>query len=115
MNEVRFNDLYEKLINGEEKLALVGLGYVGMPIAVEFAKHVKVIGFNHNERRIQQYKSGIDPTNEVGNEVLLWQCLRRLRMTTILILSRWRTPLVSLGATWCPERSLYTNRRFTPA
>ena len=40
-----------------------------MPIAVEFAKHVKVIGFNHNEHRIQQYKSGIDPTNEVGNEV----------------------------------------------
>ena len=70
MSDVRFVDLYEKLINGEEKLALVGLGYVGMPIAVEFAKHVKVIGFNHNERRIQQYKSGIDPTNEVGNEVI---------------------------------------------
>ena len=52
------------------KLALVGLGYVGMPIAVEFAKHVSVIGFNHNEHRIQQYKSGIDPTNEVGNEVI---------------------------------------------
>ena len=70
MSEVRYNDLYDKLISGEEKLALVGLGYVGMPIAVEFAKHVKVIGFNHNERRIQQYKSGIDPTNEVGNEVI---------------------------------------------
>jgi UDP-N-acetyl-D-galactosamine dehydrogenase len=70
MREVRFNDLYEKLINGEEKLALVGLGYVGMPIAVEFAKHVKVIGFNHNEHRIQQYKSGIDPTNEVGNQAI---------------------------------------------
>jgi len=70
MSEVRFNNLYTKLINGKEKLALVGLGYVGMPIAVEFAKHVKVIGFNHNERRIQQYKSGIDPTNEVGNEVI---------------------------------------------
>ena len=41
-----------------------------MPIAVEFAKHVKVIGFNHNEHRIQQYKSGIDPTNEVGNAVI---------------------------------------------
>lgn len=65
-----YYDLYERLIKGEEKLALVGLGYVGMPIAVEFAKHVKVIGFNHNERRIQQYKSGIDPTNEVGNEVI---------------------------------------------
>ena len=70
MEKVRFDNLYEKLIRGEEKLALVGLGYVGMPIAVEFAKHVKVIGFNHNENRIQQYKSGIDPTNEVGNEVI---------------------------------------------
>ena len=68
--ENKFDNLYEKLIRGEEKLALVGLGYVGMPIAVEFAKHIKVIGFNHNERRIQQYKSGIDPTNEVGNEVI---------------------------------------------
>ena len=70
MDETRFDTLYERLIRGEEKLALVGLGYVGMPIAVEFAKHVKVIGFNHNERRIQQYKSGIDPTNEVGNAVI---------------------------------------------
>lgn len=66
----RFSGLYEELIKGNTKLALVGLGYVGMPIAVEFAKHVKVIGFNHNEYRIQQYKSGIDPTNEVGNEVI---------------------------------------------
>ncbi|MBQ3277408.1 MAG: nucleotide sugar dehydrogenase [Oscillospiraceae bacterium] len=65
-----YNTLYDRLIRGEEKLALVGLGYVGMPIAVEFAKHVKVIGFNHNEYRIRQYKSGIDPTNEVGNEVI---------------------------------------------
>ena len=70
METVKFGKLYDELINGREKLALVGLGYVGMPIAVEFAKHVKVIGFNHNERRIQQYKSGIDPTNEVGNEVI---------------------------------------------
>ena len=70
MSDVRFSDLYDRLINGEEKLALVGLGYVGMPIAVEFAKHVKVIGFNHNEKRIRQYKSGVDPTNEVGNEVI---------------------------------------------
>ena len=66
----RFSGLYEDLIKGNTKLALVGLGYVGMPIAVEFAKHVKVIGFNHNAHRIQQYKSGIDPTNEVGNEII---------------------------------------------
>ncbi|MBO5568805.1 MAG: nucleotide sugar dehydrogenase [Clostridia bacterium] len=62
--------LYDRLVAGEEKLALIGLGYVGMPIAVEFAKHVKVLGFNHNERRIQQYKSGIDPTHEVGDEAI---------------------------------------------
>lgn len=65
-----FEKFPERLIAGEEKLALIGLGYVGMPIAVEFAKHVKVIGFNHNERRIQQYKAGIDPTHEVGDEVI---------------------------------------------
>lgn len=70
MSNQSFNTLYNRLIHGEEKLALVGLGYVGMPIAVEFAKHVSVIGFNHNEKRIQQYKSGIDPTNEVGNKVI---------------------------------------------
>ena len=66
----KFDGLYKRLVKGEEKLALIGLGYVGMPIAVEFAKHVKVIGFNHNEKRIQQYKSGIDPTHEVGDEAI---------------------------------------------
>ena len=40
---MKFDDIYQGLINGTEKLALVGLGYVGMPIAVEFAKHIKVI------------------------------------------------------------------------
>ena len=61
-------DVYEKLLRGEDKLALVGLGYVGMPIAVAFAKKIKVIGFDFNEKKIEKYKSGIDPTNEVGNE-----------------------------------------------
>lgn len=61
-----FNDIYSGLIAGKEKLALVGLGYVGMPIAVEFAKHVKVIGFDINEKRVNEYKNGIDSTNEVG-------------------------------------------------
>lgn len=63
---MQFNDIYQGLISGKEKLALVGLGYVGMPIAVEFAKHVKVIGFDINEKRVQEYKNGIDSTNEVG-------------------------------------------------
>ncbi|MGD6794153.1 nucleotide sugar dehydrogenase [Metabacillus indicus] len=60
--------LFEKLVNKEEKIAVVGLGYVGMPIAVAFAKKVNVIGFDLNEKKINLYKSGIDPTNEVGNE-----------------------------------------------
>lgn len=63
-------DLYEKLLSGEEKLSLVGLGYVGMPIAVAFARKIKVIGFDLNEKKIELYKNGIDPTNEVGNEVI---------------------------------------------
>ena len=63
-------ELYEKIVNGEEKIALVGLGYVGMPIAVEFAKKVKVIGFDLNKEKIELYKNGVDPTNEVGDEVI---------------------------------------------
>lgn len=63
--------LYKKIQNGEECISLVGLGYVGMPIAVEFAKRgVKVIGFDLNKAKIEIYKSGIDPTNEVGDDVI---------------------------------------------
>ena len=63
--------LFEKLVNREENLALVGLGYVGMPIAVAFAqKGLNVIGFDLNAEKIKLYKSGIDPTNEVGNEAI---------------------------------------------
>ncbi len=62
--------LYEKLLSGEEKLSLVGLGYVGMPIAVAFARKIKVVGFDLNEKKIELYKSGIDPTKEVGNDVI---------------------------------------------
>ena len=62
--------LYEKIVNGEEKLSLVGLGYVGMPIAVAFARKINVVGFDLNAAKIDLYKSGIDPTNEVGNDVI---------------------------------------------
>ena len=63
--------LYEKLLNKEEKLSLVGLGYVGMPIAVAFAaKGIDVVGFDLNKAKIALYQSGIDPTNEVGNEAI---------------------------------------------
>ena len=63
-------DLYEKLVKKEEKLSLVGLGYVGMPIAVAFAKKIDVIGFDLNAHKIEQYKNGIDPTREVGDEAI---------------------------------------------
>lgn len=62
--------LYEKILNKEESISLVGLGYVGMPIAVAFAKKVNVIGYDLNAKKIELYKSGIDPTNEVGNEAI---------------------------------------------
>jgi len=62
--------IYSKIKNKEEKISLIGLGYVGMPIAVAFAKHVDVIGFDTNIEKIELYKSGIDPTNEVGDEAI---------------------------------------------
>jgi len=62
--------LFEKIINKEESISLVGLGYVGMPIAVAFARKVNVIGFDLNEKKIELYKNGIDPTKEVGNDVI---------------------------------------------
>ena len=62
--------LCEKLIKKEENLALVGLGYVGMPIAVAFSKKAKVVGFDLNQAKIDMYKMGIDPTCEVGDETI---------------------------------------------
>lgn len=63
--------LYNDLVKNKEKLALIGLGYVGMPIAVAFAtKGVQVIGFDLNAEKIKLYQSGIDPTKEVGDDVI---------------------------------------------
>jgi len=61
--------LFDNLIAKKESLAIVGLGYVGMPIAVEFAKHINVIGFDINEKRVNEYQNGIDSTNEVGEAI----------------------------------------------
>ena len=63
-------DLYEKLLAGEEKLSLVGLGYVGMPIAVAYAKKIKVVGYDFNAEKVELYKRGIDPTREVGDDAI---------------------------------------------
>lgn len=62
--------LYQKIVKYEEKIAVIGLGYVGMPIAVAFAEKVNVIGFDLNKEKIELYRNGIDPTNEVGNEIM---------------------------------------------
>ena len=65
-----FGGLYKNLLEKKEKLSLVGLGYVGMPIAVAFAKKINVIGYDLNKTKIQIYKNGIDPTHEVGDEAI---------------------------------------------
>ncbi|GEQ37766.1 UDP-glucose 6-dehydrogenase [Tetragenococcus halophilus] len=64
------NDLYERIKNKEDKVALIGLGYVGMPIAVAFAKKANVIGFDVNEEKVALYNEGIDPTKEVGDKAI---------------------------------------------
>lgn len=63
-------NLYDKLLNRDEKMSIIGLGYVGMPIAVAFAKKVDVLGFDISKSKISEYKAGIDPTNEVGDEAI---------------------------------------------
>ena len=60
--------MYEELLNRKAKLAVVGLGYVGLPIALAFAKKVSVIGFDINEERLAKMREGIDPCEELGQE-----------------------------------------------
>jgi len=62
--------LFEKLVAHEEKLSLVGLGYVGLPIAVSFSKHIDVIGFDVNREKVELYRRGIDSTREAGDEAV---------------------------------------------
>lgn len=62
--------LYTDICERKEKISVVGLGYVGMPLAVAFAKSAAVIGFDLNDEKIRLYKNGIDPTEEVGNAAI---------------------------------------------
>ena len=62
--------LYQNIVRKKAKISIVGLGYVGMPIAVAFAEKANVVGYDLNQEKINLYKSGIDPTNEVGNDVI---------------------------------------------
>lgn len=63
-------EIYNKLLNKEAKLAVIGLGYVGMPIAISFAKHIDTIGYDYNPKKIELYKEGVDPTKEVGDDAI---------------------------------------------
>lgn len=63
-------NLFERISNRQDKISVIGLGYVGMPIAVAFAEKVNVIGFDVNKSKIKLYEEGIDPTKEVGSEVI---------------------------------------------
>ena len=58
------------LLQGNEKLSLVGLGYVGVPIAVAFSKKINVIGYDNNQEKIERYRQGVDPTKEVGDQLI---------------------------------------------
>lgn len=61
------NSIYNRLVNGEAKLAVIGLGYVGLPIALEFARKIKVVGFDINQERVDLMKKNIDPSNELDS------------------------------------------------
>lgn len=63
-------NLFDKIKNREEKISLIGLGYVGMPIAIAFANKAEVIGFDISKEKVELYKKGIDPTKEVGDNVI---------------------------------------------
>src|SRR6476620_12410861 len=60
--------MYQDIIEKKAKLAVIGLGYVGLPIALEFAKKISVIGFDINQKRIEMMKKGIDPSNELDSD-----------------------------------------------
>ena len=60
--------MYQELVNKEAKLAVIGLGYVGLPLALEFAKKIHVIGFDINEKRVEMMRNSIDPSNELKKE-----------------------------------------------
>lgn len=85
--------MYNDLIEGKTKLAVIGLGYVGLPIALEFAKRIPVIGFDINEERIRMMKKGIDPSNELvredfeGANILFTSSLKDLKKAKFYIVA----------------------------
>ena len=60
--------IYDRMLNGDAKLAVIGLGYVGLPIALDFARKIKVVGFDINQQRVDMMKNSIDPSNELDSK-----------------------------------------------
>lgn len=84
-------NLYQRLIKKEAKISVIGLGYVGLPVALEFAKRVPVIGFDIKSDRIEMMKNGIDPSNELSKEAfdgcdIFLQIIQRIFKMLIFIL-----------------------------
>ncbi len=85
--------MYEELVEKKKKLAVIGLGYVGLPIALEFARKISVIGFDINPRRIELMKSGVDPSNELqksdfnGCDILFTSDLSQLKEAEFFIVA----------------------------
>ncbi len=59
------SSLYDRLLKKEAKLAVIGLGYVGLPIALAFARKIRVVGFDINQKRVDMMRRGEDPSNEL--------------------------------------------------
>ena len=87
------SSIYNKLINKETKLAVIGLGYVGLPIALEFARKIKVVGFDINDERVELMKKNIDPSNELdasefeGCDILFTSNLDDLKDVTFFVVA----------------------------
>jgi len=85
--------IYQDIIDKKSKLAVIGLGYVGLPIALEFAKKISVIGFDINAKRIEMMKKGIDPSNELessdfeNSDILFTNSLEALKEAKFFIVA----------------------------
>ena len=85
--------MYNDLVSKKKKLAVIGLGYVGLPIALEFAKHFSVIGFDINAARVEMMQNGIDPSKELapaafeGTDILFTDKLDDLREANFYIIA----------------------------
>lgn len=85
--------IYNKILKKDARVAVIGLGYVGLPIALAFAKKVKVIGFDINEKRVNMMKKGIDPSNELhkkdfaNSDILFTHKLEDLKKANFFIVA----------------------------